>query len=85
VAVEAGEEAKAVLGGQVGAPVAARAGHGHAARLAARLARLVDGHLEAALGELVGSAQATHATAEDRDRVAHGAEHTRGRLPRLGT
>jgi len=72
VAVEARKEAKAVLGGQVGAAAGARARDGHAARLATQVRpRLVDGHLEAALGELVGRAQARDAAAEDRHRIAH--------------
>jgi hypothetical protein len=70
VAVEAGEEAKAVLGRQIVAPVGARSGHRVAARLAAEArAALVDGDREPALGQLVRSGQTGDAAAEDRDRA----------------
>ena len=69
VAVEAGEEAKAVLARQVRPAAGARAGHRHAARLAAgSVALLMDGDVEAPLGQLVSSAEARNAAAEDRDR-----------------
>ena len=72
VAVEAGEEAEAVLGRQVAAAVGPRARDGQAARLAAEaVARLVDRHREAALGQLVRGGQTRHAAAEDRDRLRH--------------
>jgi hypothetical protein len=72
VAVEAGEEAEAVLGRQVAAAVGPRARDGQAARLAAEtVARLVDGDREPALGELVCGGETRHATTQDRDRRRH--------------
>jgi hypothetical protein len=68
VAVEAREEAEAVLGRQVGPPAGARSGHRHRARLAAEgVARLVHGDVESALGELVRGAQPAHPAAQDRN------------------
>ena len=70
VAVEAREEAEAVLGRQVVAPVGARSAHAVAARLAAEArAALVDGDREAALGQLVRGRQTGDAAPEDRDRA----------------
>ena len=69
MAVEAGEEAEAVLGRQVAAPAGPRARDGQAARLAPEaVARLVDRHLEPALGQLVRGGETRHAATEDRDR-----------------
>ena len=70
--VEAGEEAEAVLAGQVAAAARRGAGDRDAARLAAERVALVDGDLEAALGELVRRGEAGHAAAEDGDRLAVG-------------
>jgi hypothetical protein len=72
VAVEAGEEAKAVLGRQFGTTAGARAGHRQAARLAARpVARLVDRDLEAPLGQLVRGRKAGDPAAKHCDDGRH--------------
>ena len=82
VAVEAREEAEAVLGGQVAAPVGPRARDGQAARLATEaVARLVDGDREAALGQLVRGGETRHAASEDRDPL----RHRRASLTRRGS
>ncbi len=67
VAIEAREEAEAVLGRQVRAAVGAGAGHRQAAGLAAGdVARLEHDDVEPALGQLVRCRQARDAAAEDR-------------------
>ncbi|MEY9993424.1 hypothetical protein ABIE67_005456 [Streptomyces sp. V4I8] len=71
VPVEAGEEAEAVLGGEVGAAAGRRARDGHRARLAAEgVVVLVDGDGVAAFGEFVGGAQAGDSASQDGDAFA---------------
>ena len=79
VVIEAREEAEAVLAGQVPPPVARRPGDGDRACLAAQRLALVDGDVEAALGELVGGGQPGDAAAEDGDRRLRAAPPPRGR------
>jgi hypothetical protein len=67
VVVEAREEPEAVLAREIRPTAGARPRDADAAGLAAPGARLEDGHLEAALGQLVGGRQTGHATPEDRD------------------
>ena len=69
VAVEAGEEAEAVLRGQVRPPAGPRPRHRHRARLAAeRVARLVHRDVESPLGQLVRGAQPADPSAQHRNR-----------------
>jgi hypothetical protein len=68
VLVEARKETEAVLARQVGASADAGAGSRQASRFAAeRVAPLVDGDGEAALGELLRGGEAADAAAQDRD------------------
>jgi hypothetical protein len=62
-----------VLAGEIAPAIDSRSGQWEAPRLAAGdRERLVDLHLEAALDQLVGSAQARDPAAEDDDLLGHG-------------
>ena len=63
VVVEAGKESEPVFAREPHPAACRRAGDTDRARLAAQRGRLVDVHLEAALGELVSDGKARHAAA----------------------
>ncbi len=77
VTVEAREEPKPVLAGQILAAVLARPRHGKAPRLAAGdWKKLVDLDVEVALDQLMRGAEPRDAAAEDDDLRIHGSDHS---------